>query len=127
MEDGNTEQACRVCDFAECLYQFGRGVDFACAWGEVVDEAQLEECLFSYTGTIHRPTSGGNGFLLKCPIPGSLKSLQDRYLDSGKRFHAELRGRVAKHTGPLVIGDGRFLGLGLCAPMPMQNSSADSE
>src|SRR5665213_3670893 len=96
--DGNTEQASGVCDLAERLYQFGRGVDFACAWGEVVDEAQLEECLFSYPGTIHYPSSGGNGVLLKCPVPGSLKSLQDRYLDSGKRFHAELRGRVAKKT-----------------------------
>ncbi len=87
-----------VCALAERLYQFGRGVDFACAWGEVVDDAQLEECLSSYPGTIHRPSSGGNGVLLKCPMPGSLKSLQDRYLDSGKRFHSELRGRVAKQT-----------------------------
>ena len=87
-----------VCGLAQRLYQFGRGVDFACAWGEVVDDAQLEECLSSYPGTIHRPSSGGGGVSLKCPMPGSLKSLQDRYLDFGKRFYAEQRGRVARQT-----------------------------
>ncbi len=83
-----------ICSLAERLYQFGRGVDFACAWGELLEVTTLEEELLAYSGTVHRPSLGGGGMTLKCPVPGSLKSLEDRYLESGRRFRAEQRGRI---------------------------------
>lgn len=84
-----------ICALAEGLYQFGRGVDFACAWGEVLDGANTEDELLAYSGTIHRPSARGSGVALKCPAPGSLKSLEDRYRESGRRFRSEQRGRIA--------------------------------
>src|SRR5206468_10504679 len=90
----STRNAPIVCDLAERLYQFGRGVDFACAWGQILDGATPEEQLFAYPGTIHRPSLRGSGVALKCPVPGSLKSLEDRYRASGRRFRAEQRGRI---------------------------------
>jgi CRISPR-associated protein Csb2 len=92
-DEDSARHAPVICALAERIYQFGRGVDFACAWGEVLDGAKLEEELLAYTGTIHRPSFRGSGGL-KCPAPGSLKSLEDRYRESGRRFHAEQRGRI---------------------------------
>jgi CRISPR-associated protein Csb2 len=79
---------------AERLYQFGRGVDFACAWGEQMDRPELEERLLSFPGTIHKPLGLGDGFTLKCPTRGSLKSLDDRYRAYGRRFRVQKRGTV---------------------------------
>jgi CRISPR-associated protein Csb2 len=92
-DEDSARHAPVICALAERLYQFGRGVDFACAWGEVLDGDLPEEQLFAYPGTVHRPSLGGNGVALKCPVPGSLKSLEDRYRESGRRFHGERRGR----------------------------------
>lgn len=79
---------------AERLYQFGRGIDFACAWGEELDLAGLEEILQGYAGTVHWPHRGGKGARLKCPARGSLKSLVDRYRAYGQRFHVETRRKT---------------------------------
>jgi CRISPR-associated protein Csb2 len=83
-----------ICALAERLYQFGRGIDFACAWGEEFDVAGLEEILLHYPGTVHRPYRQGNGARLKCPARGSWKSLEDRYHAYGRRFHAENRYKI---------------------------------
>src|SRR5947208_10296551 len=75
------------------MYQFGRGIDFACAWGELLNSAALEERLSAYPGKVYRPSVRGRGLVLNCPTPGSFKSLDDRYRASGHRFRAEQRGR----------------------------------
>ncbi len=89
-----TEKAANVMALAERVYQFGRGIDFACAWGELLDSAALEERFLAYSGKIHRPSSRGKGLVLKCPMQGSLRSLDDRYRASGRRFSVEQRGRT---------------------------------
>lgn len=76
-EDGGTH-ANTVCTLAEKLYQLGRGVDMAWAWGEIVDEAALDAMFIEYNGIIRRP-SAGDGLLLACPGNGSLKSLVERH------------------------------------------------
>lgn len=87
--DGNEEKernAQAICALAERLYQFGRGIDMAWAWGEVVDGEQLEARLARHPGGIYRPAKGGNGITLACPGPGSLASLRERH--EAKRFAA---------------------------------------
>jgi CRISPR-associated protein Csb2 len=90
----STRKAALVIALAERLYQFGRGIDFACAWGELLERGTLEKQILVYPGTIHRPSLRGEGLALKCPAPGSLKSLDDRYLASGQRFRVEQRSRT---------------------------------
>lgn len=90
----STKKAAILMTLAERLYQFGRGVDFACAWGEVLETAEMEEKLLPYLGSTHRPSLRGEGLALKCPAPGSLRSLDDRYRASERRFRVEQRGRA---------------------------------
>lgn len=75
------------------LYQLGRGVDAAWAWGEILDEAALEAKLAAYDGIVRRPGTG-NGFLLACPGEGSFESLERRYRSG--RFGMENGQRVFK-------------------------------
>jgi CRISPR-associated protein Csb2 len=92
-QDG-TGRAAILMELAERVYQFGRGVDFACAWGEALETEALAELFLAYPGTIHRPSLRGEGLALKCPMPGSLKSLDDRYRASERRFRSARRGRT---------------------------------
>jgi CRISPR-associated protein Csb2 len=85
-----------LCALAERLYQFGRGVDMAWAWGEVIDAAGLDALCASYSGCIHRASIGGDGNTLLCPHTGSLESLEKRYEAYGRRFDAERKGRTVK-------------------------------
>lgn len=89
-EDESQAQA--TCDLAERLYQFGRGVDMAWAWGELLGDEEVEARLASYPGRIYRPSGGGNGTTLACPKAGSLESLEERYAASTKRFKTVGRG-----------------------------------
>jgi CRISPR-associated protein Csb2 len=61
------------------LYQFGRGVDMACARAEVVTVETLEERLARHAGPVHRPSGGRKGATLRCPGNGSLQSLIIRH------------------------------------------------
>lgn len=89
-EDGGTH-ANTVCTLSEKLYQLGRGVDMAWAWGEVLDEAALDAKLVEYNGIVRRP-SAGDGLLLACPSKGSFESLERRY--RAPRFRIESGQRV---------------------------------
>lgn len=84
-------QAEAICSLAERLYQLGRGVDMAWAWGELLDDDALEARLAQHGGEVWRP-SAGEGRRLACPQPESLKSLDSRY--AKKRFHWESGRRV---------------------------------
>jgi len=95
-DDESDIQAHSICSLAERLYQFGRGVDLAWAWGEVLDNEEVEARLPSYPGLIYRPSDGGTGQILACPKPGSLKSLQARYAASRQRFKTEQHGKLVK-------------------------------
>jgi len=81
-----------ICALSEKLYQLGRGVDMAWAWGEVLlDEAALDEKLVKYNGIVRRP-SARDGLLLACPKKGSFESLERRY--QAQRFRTESGQRV---------------------------------
>lgn len=85
-----------ICMLAERLYQLGRGVDMAWARGEVLDDEQLDERLSNYCGSVSRPSDGGSGRALACPQPGSLRSLEDRYAASTKRFKTQGEGNASR-------------------------------
>lgn len=87
----DTEHAYTICAISEKLYQLGRGVDMAWAWGEVLDEAVLDARLAEYNGIVRRP-SAGDGLQLACPEKGSLQSLERRY--QAPRFRTESGQRV---------------------------------
>jgi CRISPR-associated protein Csb2 len=76
----------RICSVAERLYQLGRGVDMAWAWGEVLEDPQARQQLNEHRGTVHHPSSSGSGATLACPEAGSLRSLIERYRAHCRRF-----------------------------------------
>lgn len=84
--DEASRRADEICALAERLYQLGRGVDMAWAWGEVLDDPALENRLARHGGALYHPTQGGEGSSLDCPIPGSLESLRQRFAANGMRF-----------------------------------------
>ena len=89
--DGSEESermARDICRIAETLYQFGRGVDMAWAWGDVLNESDAARLLAEYPGTVHRPCASGHGEPLACPQPGSLDSLVARHAAQSARWVA---------------------------------------
>lgn len=94
----NEHHAKSICALAERLYQFGRGVDMAWAWGEILDEAEFEARLASYPGRVLRPSERGRGLTLPCPQRGSLESLQRRYGAYSHRFAWEGTGKKARRS-----------------------------
>lgn len=81
-----TSHAEAIVRIAAQLYQLGRGPDQAWASAEVVDEEAAEEDVLSHDAPTYRPTKGRAGEMLLCPLPGSLKSLEERFQASRKRF-----------------------------------------
>ena len=65
----------------ERLYQFGRGIDLAYATADCIGMDEAQERLRAHPGTLHRPTPGGAGSSLRCP-------LRQQSLDSLLRRHA---------------------------------------
>lgn len=81
---------------AECLYQLGRGIDMAWAWGEMLEDSELDELLAAHPGRVFRPSKGGDGIVLPAPCPDSLVSLDRRYLAYGTRFSYRREGNGVK-------------------------------
>ncbi len=83
-QDNGAEYARTICGLADHLYQLGRTVDMAWAWGEVISSDELENRFLNYDGTVRRPvlTVGD----VDCPAPGSLDSLRRRYDEGSQRF-----------------------------------------
>lgn len=90
VDEGDTH-AEAIRGLADKLYQLGRGVDMAWAWGDLLDEAALEARLAEYDGVVRRP-SVGDGLKLACPSEGSFDSLERRY--QAPRFRTENGQRV---------------------------------
>ena len=81
---------------ANTLYQLGRGVDMAWAWGEVLDMADAARLLADYPGTVYRPCDSGHGEALACPQPGSLDSLIARHAAQSARWiPGSAKGKLA--------------------------------
>src|SRR5574340_1154116 len=85
-----------ILSLAERLYQLGRGIDMAWAWGEVFNNGKFDELLAAYPGQVFRPTAGNSGFLLACPGVGSLESIECRYQAQRRRFRYEQSGKSVK-------------------------------
>jgi CRISPR-associated protein Csb2 len=94
--DGSRTHAGRICEYAERLYQLGRGIDQAWAIGEIIEIQKLEELLIAYRGIVYHPTGGRHGTTLASPQKGSLRSLKDRYESMSQRFAVQTQGRLAK-------------------------------
>jgi CRISPR-associated protein Csb2 len=97
---GDTEaslpDAERICEYADRLYQLGRGIDQAWAFGEIIEPQEFEHRLLAYPGVVYRPTGGRQGIKLPCPQHGSLKSLKDRHKMKRLRFKAQGQGKSVK-------------------------------
>lgn len=92
-----------ICRLATSLYQFGRGVDMAWAWGEVLDEAEAARRLAEYPGVVYRPCATGEGVSLACPQRGSFDNLAARHAAQSNRFSASSRkGTVVFARPPRV-------------------------
>jgi CRISPR-associated protein Csb2 len=96
--ENNERQAQRLCSLSEQVYQFGRGIDLAWAWAEVLDSPEVHERLAAHAGVVYRPSIGGEGRELACPQVGSLRSLLDRHNAFGRRFEAVRQGRTVKQV-----------------------------
>ena len=92
-EEEDERMARAACEISEHLYQFGRGVDMAWAWGELLNDQATEERLMTYPGQVFRPSNGGNGTSLACPIQGSLARLTARHIAGARRFTPRSDGK----------------------------------
>lgn len=113
------QHARTVCDLAERLYQFGRGVDMAWAWGETMEDGRLARLLESYPGRVWRPSKNGGGTSLLAPCRGSLESVKLRYEAYGKRFFYQQDGKsvqVVFRQPPRP----RFVSMGYESPAPLR-------
>lgn len=75
------------------LYQLGRGTDLAWAVSGVVVEYEAESRLADHGRRIYRPANGRSDETLLCPQPGSLKSLEERFVAWRQRFAEVGKGR----------------------------------
>jgi CRISPR-associated protein Csb2 len=82
-----------ICEIAENLYQFGRGVDMAWATGEIVEERETEARLRADGSRLWQPSKSGDGAMLSCPRPGSLASLTERFAAMRRRFRTVGTGK----------------------------------
>ena len=87
-ENGALNEDCArtVCKIAERLYQLGRGVDMAWAWGELLGADEVEARLARHEGAVYRPSEGNVGKSLPCPQKGSFASLERRFEAGRSRF-----------------------------------------
>lgn len=99
-EEAQQSSAVELCQIAEQLYQFGRGIDPAYAKGSCLDDASLAERLHAYPGRVLYPGALAGRDALRAPTRGTLDSLEVRYLafrerlrrvDEGRRPKEELR------------------------------------
>jgi CRISPR-associated protein Csb2 len=85
-----------ICSLVERLYQLGRGIDMAWAWGEVLDNRDLDGLLARHPGHLFRPSAGSSTTTLPSPCPGSLESIERRYRAFGERFRYVEDGKTVK-------------------------------
>jgi CRISPR-associated protein Csb2 len=68
----------------------------AWAWGETLDDDEVEDLLAAYPGQVFRPSKNRSGRLLPTPFPGSLESLERRHQAYGERFSYQKEARKVK-------------------------------
>jgi CRISPR-associated protein Csb2 len=95
-EPADQQRTETICSLAERLYQLGRGIDMAWAWGETLDDDEVDDLLAAYRGQVLHPSKTGSGRMLPTPLPGSLESLKHRYQANGERFFYLKEGKKVK-------------------------------
>lgn len=95
-QDGTHAQT--VFKIADRLYQLGRGIDMAWAWGELLNTDEVETRLTEHGGIMYRPNAGSKGKALLCPQAGSLASLETRFAAGQSRFTRIQQGRKTLGT-----------------------------
>ncbi len=95
-EPADQQRTETIRSLAERLYQLGRGIDMAWAWGETLDDDEVEALLAAYPDQVFHPSKNGSGRMLPTPFPGSLESLKLRYQANGERFSCLKEGKKVK-------------------------------
>jgi CRISPR-associated protein Csb2 len=90
------QNALVICSLADRLYQLGRSIDTAWAWGESIEDVMLDARLAAYPGRVFRPSGHNCGLALMSPCPDSLDSLDRRYEAYSLRFSYAREGKGIK-------------------------------
>ena len=101
---GAKANAKRVCVIAEWLYQLGRGVDMAWAWGEIIAVEEVEARLAMHGGVVYRPDKAGGGTTLAVPIRGSLDSIIARHKGTRARFQTLYESKPRGDEQAIAVG-----------------------
>ena len=99
--DEGEEHARKICEIAERLYQLGRGVDMAWAWGEIIDAIDIDARLAGHGGALHRPARSGAGSVLSARN-GVARKPRSPLRKAGQRFTAIRSGQ--KSPAALLAG-----------------------
>lgn len=96
----------RVCTLAEGLYQLGRGVDMAWAWGEILSRDKADARISADGRAVYRPSHGGSRGTLAVPLEGSLESLVERHRQMRARFQTqyELKPTTKQPDRKVAVG-----------------------
>jgi CRISPR-associated protein Csb2 len=97
----------RICAVAEHLYQLGRGIDMACATGEILTAEEAEARLTAHGIGLHRPSEGAAGTILAVPFRGSLESLTHRYEKMRTRFQTIHASKSRKKGASRTVAIGQ--------------------
>lgn len=85
--DGSAVDKARdICKITQRLYQLGRGVDMAWAYGEILDTNDIDISLARDGCVVHNPSKNVSDNGLLSPQKGSLESLEERFKTNQSRF-----------------------------------------
>ena len=98
VDDADDGHALTILGLADRLYQLGRGIDMAWAWGEILNAGDVEGLLANHPGPIYRPSGGTGGKTLPSPGSGSLASTERRHKAYARRFEVVRAGRKLQVT-----------------------------
>jgi len=98
----------RIRAIAERLYQLGRGVDMAWAWGEILSAEKAEARLAAHGGPLHRPSDSIGGTTLGVPLKGSFESLIERHKKTRTRFRTLYEFKPTKREPDRKVAAGQI-------------------
>jgi CRISPR-associated protein Csb2 len=105
---GAQANARRVCVIAKRLYELGRGVDMAWAWGEIVAPVDAETRLVAHGGVVHRPGRARADITLAVPTTGSLDSLIERHTEARRRFRTLYESKPTRNVAERRVAVGQI-------------------
>ena len=91
--ESGEEEAARICNIAERLYQLGRTIDMAWAEGRVLNPHDARKILESCSGAVRKPQGAGK---IAIPHLGTLNSLIARQQRKRERLRTIVDGRKVR-------------------------------